>query len=367
MEVIRLLYDRFVGGASRDETFFLPSWTAIDDDGMAILNSADLLVDQVQSFSREVDLPIGMASTRRVPVPLVSASFLWPFAGSAHPCNADSPFLKGGPYPGELGDGFLNRLIKDRVPAEQALAQYRQHDLGGAPALDRRYELIIDQQRARDRACDFAIADEIEKYRNEDRLFLSPHHPGLRISLALASQCFYRMGAPQGSINMLIQHVKQSPFPKDELPIHPRAAAHFGLAHIRPDSIFKWRGEGQFTWEEWVLRYMHYTWSPALFEGWTIASANPSRARTLLTPIVESLPHSALAHAALAKAYLAMRNLEPAARHISQAVDLAPGEAEFARTGAFIASALRQREDAVAFASTAIPKSDSYHAASPIL
>jgi len=353
MEVIRNLYDKFVGGITVDETYFLPAWTELDDQGKKILAAADLLVDQVQSFTRGIDLPPSIAAIRRVSVPLVSASFLWPFAGSAHPLNADSPWLKGGPYPGELGDGFLNRLIKEGVPPDRALEQYRWHDLGGPAALDRRYELIIDQQRLRDQACEFLIAPEIEKHVRTEHLFLSPHHPGLRITRALAAQCLYRIGAPNSCIERLSRDLTRAPFPQDELPVHPRVAQHFGLSYIRPETTYDWRGEGRFTWDEWVVRYMNYTWSPTLFQGWTIASSEPEAARALLAPIIDQMPRSALAHAALAKALHALHQPAEALPHITEAVRLAPTEPEFTRTAAFIASALGRRAEAAGFAQQA--------------
>jgi tetratricopeptide (TPR) repeat protein/capsular polysaccharide biosynthesis protein len=347
MEVLRHLYDRFAGGLTGDETWFLPAWTELDDAGTQILAAADLLVDQVQSFSRGIELPPAIAALPRVPVPLVSASFLWPYAGSAHPLNADSPWLRGGPYPGELGDGLLNRLIKDGVPADQALEQYRRHDLGGPAALDRRYELIIDQQRLRDQACDFHIAPEIEAHFRSEPLFLSPHHPGLRITRTLAAQCLQRIGAPRGCIEMLARELTRTPFPQDELPIHPLVARHFDLSHIHPDSTFHWRGEGRFTWDEWVVRYLNYTWSPALFQAWTIAAADPESARILLAPVMQQMPRSALAHAAMAKALHALHQHEAALPHIDQAVQLAPTEPEYARSAAFVAAALGRRGEAV--------------------
>jgi tetratricopeptide (TPR) repeat protein len=353
MEVMRNLYDKFVAGITGDEAVFLPSYTDLDDNGRNTLATADLLVEQVQSFSHELELPAGVAAVRRVPIPLVSASFLWPFGGAAHPSNANSPFLQGGPYPGELGDGFLNRLIKNAVPANRALEQYRQHDLGGPAALDRRYELIIDQQRLRDQACNFSIASDIENHFRTEKLFLSPHHPGLRITRTLAAQCLHHIGAPQSCIEMLVRELNRSPFPQTELPIHPGVARHFRLEHIRPETDYDWHGEGRFSWEQWVLRYMTYAWSPALFEGWTIASSDPAAARNLLLPVLEALPRSPLAHAAMAKALLAMHKHDAALPHITEAVRLAPQDPEFARVGAFVASRLRRHPEAVRFAKAA--------------
>jgi len=353
LDALRNLYDRFVGGATNDVTSFLPSWTEIDHSGVATLAGADLIVNQLQSFSGELELPEPVARIPRVAVPLVSASFLWPFGGAAHPSNADSPFLKGGPYPGELGDGFLNRLIRGAVPAEQALEQYRQHDLGGSAALDRRYELLMDQQRMRDEATGFLIASEIEANFRKEPLFLSPHHPGLRVTRALAVQCFQKMGAPQERIELLASTLNRSPFPQVELPMHPAVARHFGLQYGGPGTDYYWHGEGRFTWDEWVLRYMGYDWNPPLFEGWTIASAQPREARALLAEALDTLPHSPLAHAGMAKALQALNDLEPALQHAAEALRLSPQDPELARIGAFIASGLGRTQEAVQFARVA--------------
>jgi tetratricopeptide (TPR) repeat protein len=351
MGILRNLYDRFVTGITGDATYFLPSWNALDGQGAAALESADLLVDQVQSFSSEaMERPAGIASTPRIPVPLVSATFLWPFAGSAHPLNSDSPHLSGGPYPGELGDGFLNRMIKDEVSPEVALERYLQHDLGGPAALDRRYELIMDQQRQRDEVCGFSIAGAIEARFRQEPLFLSPHHPRLPITLILAQQCLSRIGAPQRSIDMLTRDIPKSLFPQDEQPIHPAVAKHFGLTYITNGTRYEWRGEGRFSFDEWVLRYMHYTWSPDLFEGYRAAGSDPVRSRRILCTVAERLPRSPLAKAGLAKACLALRDLEPAAVHIAGAIELSPKDADFLRVAAFIASGRARRDEAVAFA-----------------
>ena len=300
MSILRNLYDRFVTGVTDDDTYFLPTWTALDGQGAAALESADLLVDQVQSFSSEaIERPARIASIPRVPVPLVSATFLWPFAGSAHPLNADSPHLSGGPYPGELGDGFLNRMIKDEVSPAVALERDRQHDLGGPAALDRRYEIVMDQQRQRDAVCGYTVAGEIESRFRREPLFLSPHHPRQQITMVLAQQCLARIGAPQRSIDMLTRNMPGFLFPQDEQPIHPAVARHFGLAYINNETLYAWRGEGRFSFDEWVLRYMRYTWSPALFEGCRAVASDPLRSRAILSEVTERLPRSPLAKAGL--------------------------------------------------------------------
>jgi hypothetical protein len=52
MSILRNLYDRFVTGVTGDDTYFLPTWTALDPESAAALEAADLLVDQVQSLHR---------------------------------------------------------------------------------------------------------------------------------------------------------------------------------------------------------------------------------------------------------------------------------------------------------------------------
>jgi len=233
---LKLLYDRFVAGHTGNQTTYVPSYREIDETGSAALVGVTSIVEQVQEFTPTAVLPDAVRSAERCLVPLVSGAFLWPFAGEGHPSNASHQFMDVGPYPAELGDTYLNRLISERnlagggkllsrlvddpVLPKSLVTSYRSHRFQ-PDALDRRFEIVMDRQRKRDEICGFSIAEEIDRFFRTERLFMTPHHPDVRISRALAVQCFGQIGAPQTCIDMLAADLRRSPLPQDELPIHP--------------------------------------------------------------------------------------------------------------------------------------------------
>jgi tetratricopeptide (TPR) repeat protein/capsular polysaccharide biosynthesis protein len=345
MQALQTLYDRYASGHTSEKTVFLPSYRENGEASLARLPDIDLVVEQVQALEPDVTLPEALRSVERVRVPLVSAAFLWPFAGEQHPSNVSHPYLDGGPYPGELGDGFLNRLIHKNVSPDEAVVQYQAH-LFNEDALDRRYELTIDRQHRRDEICGFSIAPEIERFFRTEALFSSPHHPGLRVTQTLATQCFPRVGAPRISIDLLNIHLRRSPFPQDQLPIHPSVARHFKLSYVNADSTFSFRGEGCFSWEQWVRRYMRCSWEPELYEATAISEVAAARARDLLVGVLERLPNSHMAHLSLAKALSRLGDGERAASEACKAIALDVENPDAWRVAAQIAMQRRRPDEA---------------------
>ena len=126
-------------------------------------------------------------------MPHVAGAFLWPYTGQSHPKNAAAPFLdEAGPYPAELGDSFLNRMIVAGVPAEQAVQTYLSTDVATVRRVDRLQELVLDKQRDRDLACGYGFADLISARFRQERLFRSPNHPEVRLTMMLAGEVFAR-------------------------------------------------------------------------------------------------------------------------------------------------------------------------------
>jgi hypothetical protein len=74
--------------------------------------------------------PASLGSAERHFVPLLAGGFLWPFAGQPHPRNESFWFMPSGPYDGEMGDSYLNRLIDKGASPPEAVAQYLTLDVG---------------------------------------------------------------------------------------------------------------------------------------------------------------------------------------------------------------------------------------------
>ncbi len=250
----------------------------------------------VQQFDFESDVKSGdlRPGTKRYAFPMVVGGFLWPFGSRAHPQNAGCPFMPAGPYPAQIGDTFLNKMIAEKVPHEDAIRRYIELDFTTRTNLDRLYELHIDGQRRRDGQTGYDLAGVIERHFRDEALFLTPDHPGLRVFAALASPLFEQMGIAPAAIKDALDSLVRTPFPLDETPIHPTVASHFGLRFVDATTRFRFHDEGFFTFEEFARRYLDYQWNPELAEG--IATAlelAPARALALLEAGLAKSPGSA--------------------------------------------------------------------------
>ena len=209
---------------------------------------------------------------------MVLAGFIWPYANEAHVQNVAQPPFSDGPYPSQLSDSYLNRLITKGVPPEEALEQYLALDIGRATHVDRVFELYMDRQRERDAKTGFDLAPAIEAHIRTEPLFLTPHHPNARLFGIVAQQLFESMKVPGDMIETAIASLRRTPFPPDELPIHPGIIRHFGLTFADAETRYSYFDEGRFTFSEYVLRYMRYESNHDLREGIALATdGDPQR------------------------------------------------------------------------------------------
>ncbi len=281
LQSLSQLYQRF-SGTEDTEVSFLPSYEDLTEDRAQALARADVIVEQRMDVTPRATPEGVRGGAERVFVPLVGGGFLWPFAGQPHPRNESLWFLPGGPFDGEMGDSYLNRLLERGTAPADAAAQYIALDVNGLRNLDRLRELVMDRQRARDAACGFEIAALIDEYSVQEALFRTPHHPNLRIALALAEQLFRRLGVPASGVARMRQLVRVTPFPKNELPVHPAVARHFGLRWATENTRYQFHDQGRLTFAAYAHLYTAYGWDRALAEGIALSGQDPERALPLL-------------------------------------------------------------------------------------
>ncbi|MDR3538211.1 MAG: WcbI family polysaccharide biosynthesis putative acetyltransferase [Acetobacteraceae bacterium] len=320
------LFQRFVAIRTGDRLTYIPFHQRTEQPAQAAIRQADLLVEQVDT----APLPATDAACPRVPIPRVSAAFLWPFAGQPHPRNAPHPFLPPGPYGGEAGDRYLNALIADGVTPEDALDRTLSLDVARQVDLDGLLEATLTRQRARDAASGYRIADAIAHHFRREPIFRSPNHPNARIARLLAAQLFHRLGAQPAEIARMAQATTRSPFPREELPVHPAVARHFGLRWAGPARRYRLLNEGDFTFRDFVLRYMRYEWNAALEEGLVLSrSADLAAAEGRLTEGLARSPGSAEGHNALRSVLVRQGRLAEALAAGARAVAADPGFAAY--------------------------------------
>jgi tetratricopeptide (TPR) repeat protein len=253
------LYEQFVAVRTGEQVTHVPPPRRNEETAKVAIRQADVLVEQT-------GMPPGesVEGHERIAVPLVAAPFLWPFAGEPHPRNAAAGPTLRGPYTGEMGDRYLNRLIAEGVAPEAALARYRDLDVAREVDLDALLATGLAQQQARDAATGFRIAEAIEARFRAEPLFRSPNRPNARILRLLARQLFERLGARGDEIDRMQRATIHSPFPREALAVHPAVARHFGLRWAAPERRYPVLLEGAFTFDEYVLRYMRCEWNEAL-------------------------------------------------------------------------------------------------------
>ena len=301
IEAMTNLYKRFAEKSFGQTLTYIRSYAEITADERRAIENADFLVEQVQDFLPKADVAGIGSKGRRIGVPVVSCSFLWPFAGQAHPNNPHPPNLDVGPYGAEISDSYLNRLIKRGINPDAAVEEYTNLDINALVNLDRLYELTIEKQAARDELTGFRIAELIRAHFRDEALFLTPYQPNVRLAIALATQFFQKMGVDAADISRMQHATQMTLILKEELPVHPAVARHFGLKWAAEDRQYRFLAEGGFTFRQFARRYMMCEWNEELQEGLELSRSGQleQAVEKLRTALVVS-PQSAEGYGALA-------------------------------------------------------------------
>ncbi len=335
-------FNQHISPYTGERAFHVAAYHDIDAASRAALDGADVIVDLIFDFAQRVNLADLGLDKPVIPVPYVNGNFLWPFAYEAHPRNAPAGFIISGPYPVELGDAFLNRLMRDGVPAEEAASRYLALDLDQKVRLDRRLEMNLALQKRRDEMSGFAVAELMERHFREEPIFLTPNHPGQRIFLHVVQRCFAQLGVPAHLIARLPHLIRRSFFPQDALAVHPRLAAHFGLAWANEATRYQFWLDGDFTFAEFIARYLRFEWCEDFAIGGHLC-ADPARRGEAVARLRAGLathPGSHRAWALLSHVLSAEGALPEALEAARQAVSRNPGEAEaFAHLGNLLTNA----------------------------
>jgi tetratricopeptide (TPR) repeat protein len=317
------LYRRLLPSDSDHDVTYIASYQDATEEARQTVAQATAVVQQVLNFAPRIG---DLATKAKVYlVPHASAAFLWPFAGSPHPLNRPEPTIEqSGPYNGELGDIFLNRMIAAGASQASAVADYLGADASTVARAERMMELHLENQRQRDAACDIQIADRIEAQLQTTRLFRSPNHPEPIMACWMAEELFARMGEHPAAISRLMAGQPDA-LPATETPIHPAVVRHFGLTYAAPDRRYRYFDEGGFTFVEYVGRYMRYEWNALLAEGLSLLRQKQTDlAVAKLEKALPTAPRSATARMALVETLARLGRLKDAIEYACQAVEIEP-------------------------------------------
>lgn len=322
---IASFYREFVGNPNGEDV------AVVEDLGLDVpglrqaVQGADVLVVQERDFKHGLSKEELGGNFEVFGFPMVMAGFMWPHANEPHIHNVSEAPVSDGPFPAQMGDSYLNRLIRKGVSPEEALELYLALDIGKVAHLNRLMELFLDRQRQRDAAVGFSIAPVIEAEFRTRKLFLTAEHPDAWLFGIMAKQLFDSMNVPGHVTDNALGTLNRSPFPPAELPLHPGVIKHFGLTFADPSQTYRFADEGQVTFEEYVLQYMRYESNRPLREAIYFAGKeDPALTLKRLEPALERSPNSVRGHAVRAEMFQAMGRLNEAEAAYRQAIRLDP-------------------------------------------
>lgn len=348
------LYEQYAAGAQHQELRAIDAFAPLSDNDRRALEAADLIVDQIFDAGPPLDLEALAPGRTRISMPTVSGGFLWPFGGQEHPSNTQG-FGDNGPFPAEQGDAYLNRLIRRGIDPDVAVEQYASLDVHGVVNLDRLLEVYLERQRLRDEAAGFRLAELIAEHFRTERLFLTPFHPDLRVTLALASQLFARLGVTDGDIDSMRRHLFRTPFPLNELPIHPRVREHFGLRFLPADYRYRLFPEGRFAFREYARRYMTFDCNLPLREGlWRAWRGEDAAALPLIEQGLARTPDSAAGWQGLSDRLARLGRAAEARAAVARAIAAEPEAAEHRAAEAKLLASVGRSSEAAASARIAV-------------
>jgi hypothetical protein len=297
--------------ADRDEdVFFIPGEAMSRDAAHRVVAAADVLVTDITEAGSTVPDSLVPASAERLSVPVILGDFLWPFAGRPHPRNSSIPALKDGPYPASFGDSFLDSMIQQAVPEDEAISRYLALDIAAVADLDGRLTRRLETQAELDRRTGFDLAYFVDQEFRSLNLFATFDRLRLPLFRHLAAAVFSRMGYSASVGETLLE----APFLPGAMPIHPGVLRHFAMQAPRPDHRYPVLDEGLFTFAQYCRRYLRYEWNENLHVGMALAESSPAEAIPLLRQALEVSPGSRAGQ----------RALEDAERALADAAKSAP-------------------------------------------
>jgi|GEM_PF-2209517 len=304
--------------ADRDEdVFFIPAEAMVREAAHRVIASADLLVTDITEAGPTVPDSMVSGSAERLSVPVILGDFLWPFAGRPHPRNAGTAALKDGPYPASFGDSYLDSLMHEGLPEDEAIARYLALDIASVADLDGLLTRRLVALAELDQRTGFDLAYFVDQEFRSLNLFATRDRLRLPLFRYLAAAVFSRLGFNASVGEALLE----APFLPGAMPIHPGVLRHFAMDAPRPDHRYPVLDEGLFTFEQYCRRYLRYEWNESLHTGIALAETNPAEAIPLLRQALEISPGSRAGQRALEDAERALAESARAAPLVLAAPD----------------------------------------------
>ncbi len=318
---------KFLNKALRNdpsEIRWFASYEPRTEEQIAYLKQADLILEQISTpdfftLDSEIkgDKPV-------LKFPYVGGTFLWPFE-QAHPKNYPLPYLPRGPFPNDVGNIFLNRIIQESASPEEALDRWFNTDIKEHINLDRIFHMTKTLMKKIGSNSDFCLWEEVEKTFCNQRLFWTSQHA----SRILLEKIIF------GVLDIL-----KIPLSKEEItnalqedrydihclhhPLHPQIIEHFGLKWCDSTTKYKYYDEDFYTYQEFIKKYVYFEFDDELLRGTSLTREGkeiPSAER-LIREGLQRHPNSPYALDELAKNLELQGKLNEALNVVEKAAQL---------------------------------------------
>jgi len=320
MRALARIYRAEVATETDEEIIYIGSEAIGRDAARRAIDAADVAVTETRTTGTILPEEMLRRGVGLIRVPHVVADYLWPYAGRPHPRNRGEFAIQGGPYPADFGDSFLDSMMEDNVPEDEAVERYGTINVASAAHVETLREARYATQMRLDEMTGLALADFIASNVGTQPLFLSRERPGLPLVRRITAMLFRRLDADPGRA----ARVRESPFPGGSLPLHPSVAEHFGLTWLPEDRRYPMNDEGRFTFEEYCRRYYRFEWNEALHLALARAEVNPAGAVRELEAALLRSPGSRRGQRALEIAQRAAGGKPPSAPLAAEPEDEPP-------------------------------------------
>jgi len=248
---------------------------------VSILPRCEILLEQVGNFQIDIqsrggtqfrDVPIP-ENCRRIRFPPPFMNTLWPFvAPDPRSEGAVRDWIEEGPYPRYVCNSLILEIMKDEKDPERIYERFKAIRIKDKVDLDRLHSLTMSKIRGLDRESDIRLGDFVERNFVTRQLFHMQIHPAGPVLRYLWEEILRALGLSDAFPQERLEEIEYARGPGAyDAPIHPEIIEHFGLDWAR-DMSYCHFGEGYFSHDEFIRRYIRFDWTPLLYIGAHLAA-----------------------------------------------------------------------------------------------
>ena len=324
MQVLSQAYEIFAVPHTGDTATYITPLRPPTPAAREAAARADVVVEQIMPVADQPPLAGLREGARRLLVPLVDGSFLWPFSGTAHPDSART-YGAYHPFPAEMGDGFLLRAMAKGASGEAAVRAYLAEDVARSGHAARRHEIALELQARREAGTSYRFATLIETHLRDERLFRTPYHLEIRLSRHMFLTLLDDLGTSAAARHAADCYYGKTLFGGLDLPIHPAIAAHHGLTWVDAATRHAFWREEMLSFEGYAHRFVRCLAYPAMDVAVQAVMRAQPGAEALLDAALADLPDSPWGLHALAILKLRAREFGAARATLDRVIALHPG------------------------------------------